>query len=110
PIDTVFRIADIAIADRTVDRVSVTAAREPADTLAVAIDGLAPQEHDRGIGGKRGEQPRQLDCSLSLECGAPPKRRARFQLHGPAETGDQRRVIGPDLYAPRAVALFQAQR
>ena len=33
-----------------------------------------------------------------------------FQLHRPAEAGDQRRVVGPDIGAPGAVALLQAQR
>ena len=57
-----------------------------------------------------GEQARQLLCGLSLERGASLKWRARFQLHRPAEAGDQWRVVGPDIRAPGAVALFQTQR
>ena len=38
------------------------------------------------------------------------KLRARFQLHRPAKAGDERRVVWPDIGAPGAVALLQAQR
>ena len=51
-----------------------------------------------------------LLCGLGLERGAALEWRVRFQLHRPAEAGDQRRMVGPDLRAPGAIALFQPQR
>jgi hypothetical protein len=47
-INPVLRTADIAVADRAVDRIAVATTCEPAHTLAVAIDGVPPAQHDRG--------------------------------------------------------------
>src|SRR5690349_9098309 len=51
------RITDIAVTDRAADGVGVAPAREPADAFAIAIDGLASQQHDGRIGGESREQP-----------------------------------------------------
>src|SRR5262245_48425721 len=49
-------IADIAVADGAADRVSVAAACEPARTLAVAIDRLAPEQENGRIGSEPGKE------------------------------------------------------
>src|SRR5262249_46401328 len=109
-IDAILRIADIAVADRAPDRIAVTAAREPAPALPAAIDGSRAQERDRGIGCETGEHTWQSLCGLSLQRGASLKWCGRFQLHGPTETGKQRRVVRPDFSAPGTIALLQTQR
>ena len=47
---------------------------------------------------------------LGFERGASLERRVRSELHRPGEARDQRRMVGPDLGTPGAVALFQSQQ
>ena len=104
-------VADVTVADIFCDRVTPTAAGQPADPLAVAVDRLAAQQHHRGVGDcEPGEQLVHAGFGLPGERLAAEERHVRFQLHRPAQPGFERRVIGADIGAPGAVAFLQPQR
>src|SRR5262249_61452965 len=99
-VETCPRTAHVAITDRAFDGVAVAAAREPTHALPIAVDGLAAEQHDVGIGGEPGEQARKSLRGLNFEGGASLKGGARFQLHRPAETRHHKRAGPPPLRPP----------
>src|SRR5208337_220368 len=100
---------DVAIADRLAHGVAVAAARQPADPLAVSVDGLATEEDDVACRHEASEQAGQGRGALRFEGLPASERQACLQFHEAAETRHERRVIGADFGAPGAIALFQAK-
>jgi len=85
------RITHITVADRLANGVAKTAAREPTDALAVAVDRLAAEQRDRGVfDRKTDQQTRQWRRGGFFERFPPLKRQAGFQLDRPAEPGHRR--------------------
>ena len=90
---------------------AIAAAGEPADAAAVAVDRLAAVQHHRGVvDGEAGEEAGELLRGLRFQRVAAEEGDVLAQLHREAEAGHQRRMVGADVGAPGAVALFEPQR
>ena len=83
-------------------------AGEPAHARAVAVDRLAAEEGDGGVGDREaGEEARERARALGFEGVAAEEAGFRAELGGEAEAGDEGGVVGADLGAPGAVALLR---
>src|SRR3954451_8286330 len=99
------RIADIAVTDRATDGLAVAAAGQPPDPFTVPIDGLPTEQHDRRIACEPGEHLANATRALLRDRAAASEIDLAAQLHGPPEPRFDRRVIRPDVAAPRPVTL-----
>src|SRR5690554_6514754 len=103
-------VAQIAVADRAIQRVSETAAGQIANCLSVAQDGLPPEKNSIGrLGGEAEKAAFQRLARQALASLAAKEGTLARQLYRPGEAGFEGRVIRCDVGSPRAITLLQAQ-
>ena len=97
--------------DRRSHPVALAAARDPADDLAVDPHRLRSERHRQRIVEHEASQPAAGPVALTLgQRVAADELAGLVQLHGEAEAGLVRVVLGGDVDAPHPVALLDPQR
>src|SRR5712692_2794159 len=97
--------------DRTTEGVAVGARADATDQHAVAPDGLGMIEQRLGIvEQEHDETSRERAFALGRERLATDEPSALVHSHREAEPGFERRVLAPEIVAPRAIRLLHAKR